>query len=356
MIFLLSVLCYSRKVITFPELQNRTPQEVCRNYFDNLVWTKKEECYIPGENCTYGTQSEDDIVHACKRVNFYRTFVGLNALNRSYDKYLLKLVQEASLCLEKSDQLTHEIRPEFKCYSNEAFLGARQSNIAGGGCSTTSITSFMSDHGNPLLGHRRYILNPYLNKIVTASTTERASLLVYYYSVLDDHVQNPPKLIAYPPPGPVPYDLIFWAWQFSKEFDNQNDNNNLMPKDTRVELVCDNEKINIEQEVLGKIATKTPGLVKWKLPFDYKVLTGTNCKVSIISDSLDTEWKYTVSAIDCNKVDMSVKSKKKGLSKGGKIAIAVVVILAAAAIGIGIFIFIKKRRNTDNSSIFSSFF
>lgn len=93
------------------------------------------------------------------------------------------------------------------CYSMDASMGAKWPNFGGGGCGTCQNTNFMSGHDVNDLGHRRQILNPLLNKCVTASTNTRASLLTYDYSMKE--VKNPPKCIAYPPPGPVPFEPVF---------------------------------------------------------------------------------------------------------------------------------------------------
>lgn len=340
MFFLLSIFCGSRKVITYKELEDRSPQEVCRNYFDKYVWVKKEDCYTNGTGCVYGKQSEDDVVHACNRVNFYRYLTGVDPVDRTYDETSLNYVRYSSLCLEKNHKLTHLITPEMECYSMDASMGAQWSNIGGGGCSTYQITNFMSDHNVADLGHRRQILNPQLNKCATASTNERASLLVYDYSMKE--VKNPPKVIAYPPPGPVPFELVFFEWQFSKEWIKDN---NEMPKDAKVTLVCNKENIPVTANVMNPISKTTyPGIVKFR---GGRLNPNTNCQVSIVSESLDIEWRYTVKAVNCSAVDLSEK-KKKGLSGGAKAAIAIVVILAVAGIGVAVFIIIKKRRNNGD--------
>lgn len=127
---------------------------LCRS-FDNYDFPLKKSCYTNGTGCNFGVQDEEDIDHACRRVNFFITLVGLNALNRSYDPTSLKYVQEATVCLEKNDALTHNLRDNFECLTNAASKGAIWSNLAGGGCSTPSITSYMVDHNVKDLGHRR---------------------------------------------------------------------------------------------------------------------------------------------------------------------------------------------------------
>ncbi|KAK8843807.1 hypothetical protein M9Y10_024881 [Tritrichomonas musculus] len=114
-----------------------------------------------------------------------------------------------------------------------------------------------------------------------------------------------------------------------------------MPTDAKVSVVCNKEQSPVTPEFwnIGRDATY-PRIVKFRAG---RLNPNTNCQVSIISDSLDTEWKCAVKAVNCSAVDFS--SQKKCLSGG---AISIVVILVVAGIVVAVLFIIKKRKNSDS--------
>lgn len=117
-----------------------------------------------------------------------------------------------------------------------------------------------------------------------------------------------------------------------------------MPTDAKVSVVCNKEQSPVTPEFwnIGHDATY-PRIVKFRAG---RLAPNTNCQVSIISDSLDTEWKCAVKAVNCSAVDFS--SQKKCLSGGAKAAISIVVILVVAGIVVAVLFIIKKRKNRDS--------
>lgn len=144
-----------------------------------------------------------------------------------------------------------------------------------------------------------------------------------------------------------------------------------MLKDTKVSLVCDGENVSVVSEVMNPFTNQYHGIVKFR---GGRWPSGTVCTVSIVSDSLDTEWKYTVKAVDCSKVDMSVNDdgddgdvddvdvvmepetngEHKGNGKGGKkglnagviagIVIGCVVVVGAVTFTLVYLLVIRKRK------------
>jgi uncharacterized protein YkwD len=123
----------------------------------------------PG-NCNEGTlkQSEKDKVLA--ELNYIRSLHGLSAVtyNNSGDKY----VQKAALITAANNSLNHYPTTLSKCYSTDGAFGCRTGNLWLGHAngvmlwnSTTMVDDWLDDYQNDDIGHRRWLLNPFLKSV-----------------------------------------------------------------------------------------------------------------------------------------------------------------------------------------------
>ena len=299
-ILLFVPLLLARQIIEFPELERRNPDDICQEYQNNYVWKKTGECYTPGQDCTYGTHSKEDIEWTGKRVNFFRKLTGLSTIPLTQNSEFLNYVNQASLVMDKNNVFSHKLNDEtLKCWTKAAQTGAANSNIywsSGPACSTNSITSYIDDSNTDSLGHRRWILNPPLNQVVSGVAGSYSALLI-----MEEGVKNGKdtisKFLAYPPPGPVPSDLIFQFWSFSRNYtEPRSEEHNKMPDDTKVKIKCNDTVKTLTPSLQGSNSVMYPAMAKFS-PGD--VPAGTYCKVVVSSDSLDIEWRYTVLSIKC---------------------------------------------------------
>lgn len=345
--FFLVILINSKVIIEFPELEKRSAKDVCKDYQNNYVWTPKSKYYIPRDDCTYGTHSTEDIEMTTKRVNFFRHLVGLSKIPQSTNKEYINKVNQACLVMDKNGVYGHNLsNPNLKCWSSAAQDGARFSNLcyfSDEASSAQSIQVYMEDTGVPSLGHRRWVLNPPLSQVVTGASLHYSALMVLR---MPDSTEPCPVFIAYPPPGPVPSDLIYKRWHFSRYYKNAfyDDEHDFMPDDTKVQIKCENGDVKVNPVLDSSNGAMYPGAVIFN---GGNIPAGSYCKVAISSESADTEWRYTIQSITCENgkaKDVNPNAFKKGLSAGAKAGIAVAVILVVAVIIIAVAIVVKKRK------------
>lgn len=119
--------------------------------------------------CRAGTLSEAARQNALSAINQMRQLHGLDAV--AYDRASDPLVMNAALMMLANGTLNHNPPTAWTCYSADGATGASTSNLAGTGASTPPEGDFilwltdMASLGPNVLGHRRWLLDPFLNKI-----------------------------------------------------------------------------------------------------------------------------------------------------------------------------------------------
>lgn len=350
----------AREIVYYRELEKRSADSICQNYQASYSWTKPNQCYVPGKDCEYGEHNQEDMEWTAKRVNFFRQIVGLNEIPQSTNTELLNQTNQACLIMDKNSIFDHDLNNKsLKCWNEAGKTGAENSNIyvtSGSACSTDSIPSYIDDSSTSSLGHRRWILNPPLSEVVSGVGEKHSALLIKGMPQKSSVIS---KFLAYPPPGPVPSDIIYSNWSFSRNYTEVNsDQHNKMPKDTIVRIKCNKSVISVSTTLLDSNPSMYPGIIKFDVP---KINAGTYCKVVISSDSADIEWRYTVQAIKCvngkaenvnpdafNDNDYNFDEggkKKKGLSIAAKVGIVVAVVVVA---GVIIFVWIMFKAKLDH--------
>lgn len=348
MIFILFPFSFQEKnIVYYPDLEKRSADSICQYYQSNFQWQRPNSCYTEGEGCTYGVHNEKDIEMTTKRVNFFRKISGLITIPTSTNNDLINRVNQASLIMDKNDVFSHDLSDKnLKCWSEAGKIGASNSNIymsPESVCSTDSILYYIDDSNTESLGHRRWVLNPELSQVAAGVAQKHSAMLMNGITQGKSGITN---FLAYPPPGPVPSDIIFSNWSFSRSYtDLYSDNHNKMPKDTRVRVKCNSSVISIQSTLLDSDSSNYPGIVKFDMQ---KVNPGTFCKVVVSSESENIEWRYTVQAIKCvdgkaenvnpdafNDKDYDFDGggkKKKNFPLAAKIGIVVAVVVVAGAI------------------------
>lgn len=338
----------SKTVIEFPELEKRKANDICKEYQNNFIWTKKP-CYVPSEKeFVYGIQSKEDREMATKRVNFYRKLTGLATIPQTQSVGYQNRSDQAALIMEENKFFNHYFPENLKCWSSEGNWGALGGNLyyySDYACSTDSIESYMRDENTYSLGHRRWVLDPPLPQVVTSAAGHYSVLLTTLYMY---KVSNPiPTFVAYPPPGPVPYNIIYNDWSFSRHYEKSSDEeHNVIPSDIKVSITCNGSDYKeINRIIHNSDQFNYPAALSFNPP---KLNAGSYCRVSITSELADTEWKYTVAAVRCENgkaYDLNPDAfKKEGLSTAAIAGIVIGVILAVAIIAIVVFIIIKKKK------------
>ncbi|OHT06060.1 hypothetical protein TRFO_05715 [Tritrichomonas foetus] len=198
------VLALSTQIITWDALENRTPDDICKLYEDNYVFQKTGNCYTEGEGCQYGTQSAEDIDHTTRRINFYRVITGLLPTTTGTEEVYRDNVNQACIIMQKNKIFSHSLtNTSLECWSQSGQTGAASSNIyyaSVNTCSTSSISAYMGS-----LGHRRWVLHPPLISAYASVVGGYSALKVFG---MPNNGSAEAFFIAYPPPGPVPYNVI----------------------------------------------------------------------------------------------------------------------------------------------------
>ena len=203
---------------------NITNREEVRIFFNTV--------YNSGENaasgwtgnqttCTAGTTTPEFQDQVIVRINFYRAMVGipagisLNSARSSQD-------QATALMLSANNTLSHYPPASWTCFTPAGANAASNSNISIGSAGPDAITSYIEDFGanNFEVGHRRWIFYPQTQLMGTGDVSENGTFNSANATwVFDEHFfETRPAtkypFVSWPPPGYVPYPLVFARWSF----------------------------------------------------------------------------------------------------------------------------------------------
>jgi len=173
-------------------------------------------------SCDPGTTSPEFQQAVLERINYFRAMAGVPDDVVFSEESNLK-AQAAALLMSVNRSLSHDPPETWTCYCTLADEGAGSSNLYLGINGWEAITGYMRDPGtyNDAVGHRRWILYPQTRFMgtgdipATESYPASNALLVF-----DDYMWTPRPdtrdgFVAWPPPGYVPYPVVFTRWSFS---------------------------------------------------------------------------------------------------------------------------------------------
>ena len=204
---------------------NTFSRENSRQFY-NLVFTASENVPMGWSGtystCTPGTNAPDYLQAVQRRVNYFRAMAGIPATITFSNEYSRK-AQHAALIMGANNALSHFPPPTWTCYTPDGDQGAQNSNISLGNAGPQAVASQMRDNGanNAAVGHRRWILYPQTRFMgagnVPATNGNAAANALW---VLDPFygTQRPStrfSSVAWPPPGFVPYQVVYARWSFS---------------------------------------------------------------------------------------------------------------------------------------------
>ncbi|MBX3002233.1 MAG: CAP domain-containing protein [Caldilineaceae bacterium] len=187
-------------------------------------------------NCEAGVLAEAEKEAVLAIVNRIRDLHNLDPViyAEEYDRE----VAESSLIIAANNEITHYPPPDSACYSEEGARGAATSNLAWSyptdglvrpllAPSATDVRNWLIDPDVPDLGHRRWLLNPFLRAIAygrvdappvdgAADQYAHGAALKVSNGDIARPPANAPDFVAYPY-GEYPLDLFQfgWYWSFS---------------------------------------------------------------------------------------------------------------------------------------------
>jgi uncharacterized protein YkwD len=173
-------------------------------------------------SCAPGSTGQEFRQAVLRRINYFRAMAGVPA-EISFSDESNRKAQAAALMMSVNRQLSHNPPTSWKCYSTDGVEGAGSSNLYLGVSAWNAITGYMKDPGtgNTAAGHRRWILYPQTQEMGTGDIPNTDNYPASNaLRVFDSHMweQRPPtreEFVAWPPPGYVPYQVVFPRWSFS---------------------------------------------------------------------------------------------------------------------------------------------
>jgi hypothetical protein len=172
--------------------------------------------------CAAGTTSAAFRDTLGLRINYYRAMAGvpaavvLNGLWNAKD-------QQAALMMSANNNLSHTPPSSWSCYTADGAEAAGKSNLALGNYGPAAMDGYIEDYGdgNEAVGHRRWLLYPQTQTMGTGDvppTTGHLSANATW--ILDGRFYDTrpavrDAYVAWPPPGYVPYPVVFPRWSLS---------------------------------------------------------------------------------------------------------------------------------------------
>lgn len=202
--------------------QNRA--ESLSFYQQNYVMTSIPATNWTGDHstCNPGTTSAEFRAAILKRINYFRAMAGVPN-DVVFSPTSNQKAQAAALMMSINRALSHTPPTSWLCYSDLGYSGASSANLYLGIYGWDAIDGYIMDpgDGNYFVGHRRWVLYPQTEEMGTGDIPPvngypSAQALV----VFDDHLWEPrpttrEAFVAWPPPGYVPYNVVFRRWSFS---------------------------------------------------------------------------------------------------------------------------------------------
>ncbi len=211
-------------------------REEVRNFYNALFYASED---VPMgwtgsiAGCARGDTDPAYREASLLRINVLRALAGVPAAVTLDPTYNAK-AQQAALMMSANNKLSHTPKqdtlppndPPWPCLTDEGDEAAGNSNLSLGYAGPTAITfGQMEDQGdnNTRVGHRRWLLYPQTQQMGVGDvagddpTVHPPANAVW---IQDAHIGDPrpavrDDFVAWPPPGYVPYSLVFPRWSFA---------------------------------------------------------------------------------------------------------------------------------------------
>jgi uncharacterized protein YkwD len=193
-----------------------------------------QQAYLPSANvamdwtgshaeCIAGTTAVAFREAVIDRVNYFRAMAGAPAEVSLREDWSAQ-AQQAALMMSANNNISHQPPPNWLCYTSEGAAAAGSSNLAVGRTGPSAVDAYMKEPGasNSAAGHRRWILYPQTDEMGTGNVP-RMGLFSQANAlwVLDGNSLSAPRpstrdpVVAWPPPGYVPYQVTYPRWSIS---------------------------------------------------------------------------------------------------------------------------------------------
>ena len=184
----------------------RSPSEVCAAWRRGRVTVDPSPWKAGPSRCDPGSMSRAGLDDTLRRIDLFRWLGGLYPVVD--DAGWNARDQQCAVMLAANGSLNHMPPMGWQCWTQDAYAAASTSNLAAGvGNAADSIDLYMADSGVPSLGHRRWVMNPPLNRVGIGYASGFSCLHVFD----GGNQPSPLRWQAVPNPGPVPLPLAQYA-------------------------------------------------------------------------------------------------------------------------------------------------
>jgi len=215
----------SSALTTFSNVVNISSRETSRQFF-NLVYGASENVPVDWSGnigaCAPGTNSTTYLQAVARRVNYFRAMAGIPSSITFSNEYSRK-AQLAALIMSANNSLSHTPPANWSCWTQDGYDAAGNSNLSLGSAGPDSVVGQLRDNGanNTAAGHRRWILYPQTRLMgsgsVPANGPNNSSGVLWVFDPFYGTTRPATRdnYICWPPPGFVPYPVVYARWSFA---------------------------------------------------------------------------------------------------------------------------------------------
>jgi hypothetical protein len=204
---------------------NTASREEVRGFY-NAVFTASADVPMNSSavvaSCTPGTNATAYTQAVLRRINWFRALAGVPA-DVAFDAAASLKCQQAAVMMAANSALSHSPPPSWTCYTAAGAEAAGKSNLAGGNTGPDAITGYIWDPAanNVVVGHRRWLLYPQTQIMGTGDVPAQGTQWAANATWMFDANYGGPRpgtrdgFVSWPPPGFVPYQVVFARWSFA---------------------------------------------------------------------------------------------------------------------------------------------
>ena len=155
-----------------------------------------------------------------QRLNYFRLMAGVPSVQ--FDPEFNRLAQKGALMLSVNDRISHATDPSWVCYSEDGASGAKYSALYLGVYGWKAIDGYIEDGGdsNFFVPHRRDLLFPWTEAMGSGDIPpvegyKAANAVWVVGPMADERPVARDGFVAWPPPGYVPYQVVYPRWSLS---------------------------------------------------------------------------------------------------------------------------------------------
>jgi len=173
--------------------------QVCQRWAADRVDRGEGTWTGNADACMAGDVTEPGRTNALKILNLYRFLAEMPEVTT--DPVRNQKAQECALMQSVNGGLSHTPPTTWKCYTADGAEASGKSNISGGK-GVSSMDAYMTDRNVAQMGHRRWVLANSLGPVGLGSATASC------FWNLDGTGKAGKAFVAWPPSGPVPFDVF----------------------------------------------------------------------------------------------------------------------------------------------------